>query len=545
MSRKNRNILIVLVGLFLTGFSPLMADVVVLPFRVQGRPDPALFHRQDLPGELQAAVHFLFGIKKQYPRRGLDRTNLILRRMKWRSDFKLDRTTLLRVCKRTRGTYVISGGIRFITTRRIRMKMSSYSCSWGRQEGRSEKTGNISRMQQIMGRLIGNISLFSENRVLTLRPVSSGGAAVDVAVVLDLSGSMIDELPGIKRALSYNMRKLPGGSRISVMGVRSRGETAYLPFTGDGARLASFFRPLQAHGEVYPGQLKNALHRIQTRFRWRNKRKLIFITDTSLDRKSRSRLERSLQKIRRQGVKISIYAPSGRPFKSRTEYSNLAQSLRIKKPELLAARKVKLNDGSFFYIIQKDNRFFKSSRNVIPEIQHNRLNKRGLIPIELFRFDRSSLNLNDLPQKYVQKSLQAVTNLGPISSGLEKQISGDILAGNRAATVPYLVLVKNQGHSFWVRLNSRNKFHRLQRLRGKSVALGLRFLSGGNAAIQLKNHPDHVYIKKSGQAPALFVNNSKHLLKLPAGMINSNDIWFLQVKVLGFRDVQKEKDIRE
>jgi len=75
--------------------------------------------------------------------------------------------------------------------------------------------------------------------------------------------------------------------------------------------------------------------------------------------------------------------------------------------------------------------------------------------------------------------------------------------------------------------------------------VGLRFQKSSSLAYSIVNHPESIYLRKQGETPLLFVNHYERLRDLPPGSLNGDDIWFLLVEIKGYRDINKDNDIRE
>ena len=522
------------------------ARMAILPFHVGGEPDGRLFSRKSLPYQLQEGTEFLFSIRKRFPLLGHRRVNQTLLEFHQNPGQILSADRARRICARLDVTHLMAGSLVFLSSRRILSKLTTYSCTTYRRLYRYEKSGSLDQMQALLRTGIVRVTPFAHDWP---RPTSGPGRVnpIDLALLVDFSGSMAQDLPVIRRGVAASLGRLPAGSRVGVIALLGRGRKKILPYTKNFSRVNAFLRQNKASGEVSAADLAGGLVSLQNGQGRNGPVRLLILSDVPTQGRRLQSLEDRLRFLKGRGMSLNLFTMSGQGYAEREEWRRLSRSLGAPAPDVIYARRMGFLEGRFSYMLQKGNRFYLARHDLRPEIAADSVDLSRMRPLETFGFDRSYLNLKLLPGKYAAQENLRLDNLGPIISTLETRLESRMLAGIRGAgrMAPYRVLVKHQGHSFWIGLSDVTKFRRLRAYRGRKIYLGLQFYAGRQGTERLVNRPETVYIRDQGKTPRLFINYWSHLSRLPAGLVKPDDIWFLLVEIKGFKNVERERDIRE
>ena len=511
--------------------------LAILPFRITGQPSSRL-PQDKLPAWIGGATHFLFGATRNFPLQPLQDTQEALQTVGWQTDHVLNSKNAGIICREADVSHLLTGDIHFRTAGQMTLRMVSYSCSSGSVLKKSSETGSFSTIQTLL-----------RNGLKATAPFATGAEAktvpreaIDLALLIDTSGSMISDLPVIVSSLTALKEALPVGSR---MGAVLPGENRVLPFTTDLEKILQALREVRPRGEVDIRQIVSNLFTVEKYGEWRGVRRLLVFTDAFTGGKRQTELETRLRRLKKMGVEPRIFSLSGQTQGDRLEWSRIARTLDLPDPATLYGRRVGFLEGHSIFLVMSGPRFYRADHDLTAAILRNDVDIASLIPLTTVRYPKHTLNLTDLPKEYARFHKLRVGGLGKIASGLETKIEHAVLEGTGSGRAPYRVLVKQGESGFWIRLTDEKLFEEMKKSRGKSLYVGLRFRHDPNVAEKLVNLPEDVFLRTPAETPRLFINQHSHLLSLPSAMVRPEDIWFLLVEFKDFQDARRQSDIRE
>lgn len=513
--------------------------LAVLPFRVDG--DPA---RSDLalPGmsqRLQEASVFLVSVSREYRLISINETNTAVKETGWRPEMPLTPDRAESICLQLGADYLLGGSARFVSRESIFLDAAVYFC--GRNKFiKSRATASRTTLQQSMRRLLDEATPFLQPRPQVGVENPRTGQAVDLAVILDYSGSMSEDLPAIFRGLDALQQRLPDGSRIGVITIQAGESGDRLDAIRMTRAWAPVLRDLQQRrvdGKVSASGLEEALS-VVSRYRgWQGQRKLLVFSDAALGGR-RADLENYLRRISRNGVEIRLFSLLRQSYDDREEWRRLARMLRLEDPAVLYGREVSLQNGDELFFVMQGRRFYLSDRNLKADVVRGQLSESELRPIETIHFEREKLNLEHIPGEYARLRDRRVGALGPVFSNLELRILDAAISGLPEQRSAPVVSVRNEGTAFWLRVadgDARRELMRAQRS-GEKLYVGFRPVPASSAGERVANLAEPVYIRSQGAAPLLFVTTWRELNRQPASALNGRDTVFVLVEVLEIGD---------
>lgn len=518
---------------------------MVLPYLLEGDPERAGITLPDAPIRLQEATRFLLS-----QRRGRTVVSeAASRRVEAALNFRPEEPFTARrageLCAESRAEFLFAGSARFVSPTQIFLRASLYSCSGRNVTRRGSAMTTAARLQR------GLLQLTDETTsgVMNPAPIEEGeglrpAQPLDLAVVVDYSGSMLYDIPAIHAALGALRNALPPRSRLGVIAIESGDRIDILPFSERWDPLLRAMQQKGARGEVTLRGLENALA-VADRFReWRGDRALLVFSDASARGRRAASVEALLRRLQNKGVRSSLFSLANQSYEDRREWERIARALRLADPAVVYGRQFGLLTGESLFVTLRGSRFYLADEDVRADVVAGRLNVAALEPIDTVHFRRDELNLNDLPAGYARQKNTRLTSLGAVFSSLEKRI------GEAAITRVYdggeyaPVLLKNEGLSFTIRVSDARVLERFRQLRGRKVYVGLRLhpSPGGERAV---NTPGSVYIMEQGEAPRLFVTTWAEVLRRADTALDRNEVWFFLVETLEVGDARESEDLRQ
>jgi hypothetical protein len=545
-STRAFSILILLIAAWpATGPAQTSGGLMVLPYLLEGDPERAGFTLPDAPIRLQEATRFL--LSQRRGRTVVSET--ISRRVEAALNFRPEEPFTARrageLCAESRAEFLFAGSARFVSPTQIFLRASLYSCSGRSVTRRGSAMTTAARLQR------GLLALTDETTsgVMQPAPIEDGeglrpAQPLDLAVVVDYSGSMIFDIPAIHAALGALRNALPPRSRLGVIAIESGDRVDILPFSERWDPLLRAMQQKGARGEVTLRGLENALA-VADRFReWRTDRALLVFSDANVRGRRASSVESLLRRLQNKGVRSSLFSLANQSYEDRREWERIARALRLADPAVVYGRQFGLLTGQNLFVTLRGSRFYLANEDVRSAVVAGRVNVQQLEPIDTVHFRRDELNLNDLPAAYARQKNTRLTSLGPVFSSLEKRI------GEAAITRVYeggeyaSVLLKNEGLSFTIRVSEARVLERFRQLGGRKVYVGLRLQPSpdGERAV---NFPGSVYIMEQGETPRLLVTTWAEVLRRPDTALDRNEVWFFLVETLEVGDARQSEDLRE
>ena len=507
-----------------------------------GDPNPDVFDRQRLPEFLQHAAYFLFEQRLRFPLQSRDDLNANLARAGYSASAVFSHETATKVCAETGVSHLLAGSANFRPADGLIVNIVSYSCRRSGVIAKGRASGRLSDLQRLLATGLREASPFAR----ALAPAGPSGAdprALDLAVVIDTSGSMATDLPQIRKGLASVRRQAPEGSRIGTVFLDDGDRIDVLPFTRRWDRMLQVLSARRPAGNVSATGLERGLERIEQYRDTRGIPRLLVFSDAPAQGRRLQLVESRLRRLKRRGWDVHLFQLAGQRPEDRGEWQRLARAVGLKSPEVIYGRRAGFVEFSLF-LVMIGSRFYQSDRDLSGPVAAGSVEGRPMTPIETVAFPADALTLDELPRRMAARDNRKLSGLGPVVSGLEAKITKSALGGTLFETVPYRALVKHEGRGFWVRLHRRTDFERLKALRGQSVYLGLRMTSTPGAE-RITNLPGEIFIRKQKDVPRLLINRRAHLQRLPQKFISPADVWFFLSEIIEVRDARREQDIRE
>ena len=533
--------------LFLTGFlvtSPLAAQgsgMLILPFQVEGDPTRAGFSDTRISDRLQEASHFLLYTARDAKLFSPAQTRTITGRAEWQAGQTLDSLRAGRLCSEARADYLLAGTARFIADGRIYLGATTFICRTGRSVPGANETTDGRNFQQALRRVLVRATPFWQPRVSPA--VTGGGGAVDLAVVLDHSGSMVEDLPAILNALSALGQQLPRGSRLGFVTAGDGDRLDVIPFSDHWADAVARAREKYASGEVTVNGIERALGIVHSYRDWRGARKVMVFSDARLGSRN-SGLESYLRRIKASGGDVRLFCVLNQQYADRAEWQRMARALSIADPGVLYGREAGFVGEPGLFFLMNGARFYVSRRNLRGGILSGDVPEEVLQPLETIHYERTQLNLTDLPKALAQKNSTRLAFLGPVVSGLESAIARGATAGVTAASAGTRVLVKNAGLSFWINVQDRSILSELRRRVGEKIYVGLHVAPAAGGDEKLVNLPNPVYIRSHGEVPDPLIETWTGQARRAERDLIREDVHFFLLEILEIDDGRSSQDIR-
>jgi hypothetical protein len=340
--------------------------------------------------------------------------------------------------------------------------------------------------------------------------------------------TMLPEIQAFARSLGNS---LPAGSRMATWIIEDRdGERVdRIGFSSNTAQIIRFLETRQPTGEIKIKSLVAALNQVNAEKFYSNNRRLFIFSDATTGNNQIPALEDALRRLKRNNINIAMYQLASQGFSERQEWARLARSLQLEDPELVWGRRVGFLQGYSVFLAQKGNRFFRATRDLQSEIEHDRLDWSSIAPLQTEAFKRDQLNLIEMPEAYAKIEKLNISGTGALVSNMEKRAVHFATRGTARMQSPYKVLLEHDGSAFWVYINNANDFRELQIARNKQIYIGLRLMRSPEG--ELVNIPEYIYIKSQNHAPRLLINKRSHILRVPPQLIRPEDVWFFLVTV--------------
>ncbi|MCR9142542.1 MAG: VWA domain-containing protein [bacterium] len=527
---------------------PLAAQgsgMLVLPFQVEGDPTRAGFaSRTGISDRLQEASHFLLHTARDGSLIGTDEARAAARRSDWSAGQTLDVNRAGRLCSEARADYLLAGSARFLAGGRILLSATTHICRTGRSVSGVRESTNSRDFQKTLRRLLVRATPFWQPRPSPTVTGASGGL-VDLAVVLDHSGSMVEDLPLILRALTAVEQKLPRGSRLGIVTVGGGDRLDVIPFSDQWGSVLAAAQGKAAGGEVTLNGVERALGIVHSYREWKGARKILVFSDARIGSR-RSGLEGYLRRLKSAGGDVRLFCLLNQQYEDRSEWRRMARALGLADPAVVYGREAGFVDQPSQFILMDGPRFFLSRRDLRGTILRGQVPADVLRPVETIHYEQGELNLTDLPKAMARKQGTRLAFLGPVVSGLEASVAAAATAGTPGAgdASATRVLVKNAGLSFWIQVADRNILAQMRRRVGQTVYVGLHVTPAPGSGERLVNLSKPVYIRSQGEVPRLFISTWAQLAKRRERDLVRDDVHFLLLQILEIDDGRSSQDIR-
>jgi hypothetical protein len=520
------------------------SGMLILPFQVEGDPTRAGFvSRTGIPDRLQEASHFLLHAARDGNLIGTDDARAAARRADWRAGQTLDANRAGRLCSEARADYLLAGAARFLPDGRILLSATTFICRTGGSVPGVRETTDSRNFQASLRRMLVRATPFWQPRISP--GVTGGGGAVDLAVVLDHSGSMVEDLPLILRALTAVQQELPRGSRLGIVTVGDGDRLDVLPFSNQWDGVLAVARQKAAGGEVTLDGIERALGIVHSYREWKGARKIMVFSDARIGNR-RSGLESYLRRLKSSGGDVRLFCLLNQQYEDRAEWQRMARALGLADPAIVYGREAGFVDQPAQYILMDGPRFYLSRRDLRGTILRGEVPADVLRPVETIHYERGELNLTDLPKALARKNGTRLAFLGPVVSGLEAAVAAGATAGTPGASdkSAVRVLVKNAGLSFWIQVADRGILAQLRRRVGETLYVGLHVAPAPGSGEKLVNLSKPVYIRSQGEVPQLLISTWAELAKRSERDLVREDVHFLLLQILEIDDGRSSQDIR-
>ena len=522
---------------------------LILPFKIESSlaATKTFLFSEDPALGLQKASHFLVERHYEYPLVPIPETRAILDELEFRAQSLLDSRRALQICRRSDADHLLTGNSYALSKRKLFLQVLSFSCRT-QQILKSPKIKVNSRIeiQSKLRRLLKNVLPFARSASLSLSSSAPSQRAIDLAAILDFSGSMRQDMPEILRQLGYMKRNRRAESRLGAVVMEDQNQVRALQMNRNWDLNLKILKAKEKRGEVTFATLLKALGAVERYEDWENKAMLLFFTDLSLSSRLASRLSLRLQSLRNRALQFCFFPLARQSRSTQASWHKLAQSLEAQyMSDLIYARSAFLaGQGRVFFITKKipGFHFFFTKKDLRSQIPSNTMNWEKLRPIVASNFLEEDLNLDRIPYVYAQSQRDKVLSLGPYISNIGKSIANCLNTEGAGARRIRRILVKNMNHAFWINID-REVFPLLVKDSDKIMHLGLHW-ERGKESKSLVNLPAPVYVRTRAQVPKIFLWEWKALQKAVSLNIPREDIYFLKLKIIDLKSERERHEIR-
>ncbi|MBX7059250.1 MAG: hypothetical protein K1X75_14385 [Leptospirales bacterium] len=505
--------------------------MLALPFLVEGDTVRAGLDLPDLPGEFAAATRFLFSLRSDYPVLSVEAATRALRAASFQPQTPFTDRVARSVCAESGAGYLLAGSVRAVDQNQVMLRASVFGCRSARIEARGAQLTSVQRLQRGLGSLLDQA--MRGWAPPAAHPEQHGGLGserIDLAAIIDYSGSMVYDLPAIHAALAAIGPQLPQGSRLGAVALESGDQTDILPFSEQWTPLLRVLGQKGARGETTVRGLDNALSIVERYRDWRGDTRLLVFSDASLGGRRNPGMESRLRRLRGRGVKTLFFSLLNQRYADRQEWTRLSRSVSTETTQPLYAREAAFVDGRRLNFVVAGSRFYTTEQSIRPAQLSGDLRELQLQPLETVSYRREELNLNDLPLAFARLGGTRLSSASAIVSNLELCIARGVEGLRRQSPAAGRALLKNDGLSFTIDVGDAAILARLQAERGRRLYVGLRLspAPAAESAAAVVNEPGDVYIVNQGEVPRLFVDSwSQVLRRAPEGIDRQNIVFFL------------------
>ncbi len=533
---------IVSAGLLPARLEARNGQTAILPFYVTGRPDAMTFEPRELPVLLQEALHFYSSELKNISLQPLSETRSSMDRLGLESSQIINQQVSARICIETGASWFVAPYAYFSEKNRVEMGATVFSCSTRRESDRFKGFFSVNTIQKGLRSIVKETLPYAPDKSIVRSDSSSQPA--DVVVILDASGSMVQDIPSILEGLRSGFRELPPASRLGAVVLQPDNQQTIISLNRDWELQLEKLKTYRGAGEVSVQSVDRALAEAEAFRDWKGQKKIMIFTDADTAPARKTSLESRLRRLKARGIEIQFFHLLEQKPEDRAYWSSVSRRMNAQDPETVYGRRVGFLQGYSVYLIMKGDRFYRADREVGPAIQNGE-EPVPLTPLDTIHYKAADRNLHRLPEEYARIHKLKVTGLSRIISGLENKVYRAAISGQSGAESVYMALIRSGENSFWIRLNSESAYRGIAARRGRRYYAGLSFLkSPGTERLPL-NDPDRIIIREQNNVPALLINNYNHIMTLPADLIDPEDIWFLPAETEEVKHVRESRDIRE
>ena len=529
---------------------------MVLPFYIGGNTQAIQSLSLEPARDFQSASFFLLRHHRKYNFLSLEKSHAILRKLQFDPKKTLSPEQAARICMEADLSYLIAGkaNIQYGDRKtkkplRILLGSSTFSCRSRLVTKRaSSSADSIFSLQDALRRLmILSSSFFAKAKPLVLKKTS--GSSYDLAVVLDFSGSMREDIKEILKHLAYWEHSLPSKSRLGIVSIEDKNLVKTLPFHQNWRSSLSLLKKKKARGETNIQGLLEALAIIVRYKHWQNQPKILLFTDIEIPSQSSFRIRSLLQSLKAKNLSLCSFSLLNQTKATKNFWSNEAAAFdqNLRQKNVSYGIYASLAKGGNIFFIQQGKHFFYTKNRVERAIRSNQLTRNNLHSIQTSDYRQEELHLERIPSAFASKSHDKVLRKGRVISGLRASIrqcesqkeksKRNLLTTEETNT---RVLLRNQGDVFWIDLSQ--KYASLIRpFLSKKIYIGFHFQSEPRKRT-FKSYPHPVYIQRERDVPRLFLLSRKQIQGALPYQIQEMDTWFIYSEVL---EMKHEKDIRE
>lgn len=515
-------------GLFSRDF-----HISVLPFLIQGKPQLAGFDIQKTPWQLREAAGFLIQQDRDIALWNPSNFENLLRQSNYNLKKPFQKENLVKVCTLSDSMYIL-GGIAFFSRRAIEFQIKTYSCRLNQFLGESTIKKTYHDFQQALRRsILQSTPFINPVRKANISNMEKRNSKIDLAIILDTSGSMVADFPVIISSLKSLQSSLPKGSRIGVILMKEDSRQIILPFTQDWPSTIRTLAQTRPVGQTDRQGFLEALTIVERYNKWQAAKNLYIFTDLHFANRRESYVESALRRITQNGIRTHIFPMTAQNYTDRREWTRISRSVKTFNPNVIYGRKIYPIGQRPYFIVSLQGKYYtgRYGDDLGSRIKSGNLTTENLLPIPTTSFSRTELNLESLSTAYPAMMKQKISSYDPIISNLGKSISNSLDLKKGTGSYQYKILVKNKTNSFWLPVRHPGVIKKIRQQQNKEFFIGLHIKKTPTTR-QVVTFPHPIYIREYSNVPRLFITSWQHLHKLSLDRINPEDVWFMKVKLL-------------
>ncbi len=576
-----------------TFFSPISAQtngILVLPFQVENHAfmEHDFVNTSSLSIDLQEATHFVLENFYQTELKSLFETRNVLQEVNFTEKSVLNSSLSQVLCKKSGAHVLVSGNVNISQSSKLFLKIISYNCSSGEIiKTVASKIQNKIFLQDSLSKLLKQTlhglqskeNVFRGGSDFTKNMEGEKVPEKNLILVVDMSGSMREELSNLYKEIEYLKIHLNKRIRLSAILLENKDEVSIIKWSEDWNFTIKNLRKKIARGETTHASLLKALGVLERMPDIYNNSEVFFFTDFSLEKAHFNKTYNMMKLLKQKGLHLNFFTLATQDQSTREFWTKLSKYVNpnqtLTQSHVFYYQNFYLASRGLTTLIQKDDRYFVNQENRIVSFSKFMKDENEslsfFIPLVASDYKIEDLNFENLPLAFaslhkdkILRKEEKKSNIGYLMyqilktegsvgvwSGMNDEVypengSKQYYGSQKNSKEAYMyqnvrLLVRNEGKAFWIEVSSEILPIILER---KKLFLGLCFVANPMVDGVVNLHKPF-YIRDALTTPKLFLWTWGTIKRLRPDSFPINNILFLDLEILEIKNLKIERDIRQ